>query len=241
MRQIVVVLSAILAVGAVNVSAQNPLPQEINGGILNGKAVQLVKPEYPDDVKASKIEGTVLVDVVIDENGNVASAAAVTEPFKMPQRDGKVREIEPANPILRDAAEKAALESKFSPTLLQGQPVKVRGRIIYIFKVDEPLEDNDKAISGGVLKSKAVQLSIPNYPAAAAAVGAEGSVNVRVTIDEAGNVISATAVSGHPLLQPAAVAAARQAKFSPTVGDGPRVKVTGIIVYNFTVQKPNPQ
>lgn len=241
MRRSVVVLSAILAVGAVNVLAQNPLPQEINGGILNGKAVKLVKPEYPDDVKASKIEGTVLVDVVIDENGNVASASAVTEPFKIPQPGGTVEEIQPANPILREAAEKAALESKFSRVLLQGQPVKVRGRIIYVFNADEPYEANDKAISGGILNSKALQLPIPNYPAAAGAVRAEGSVNVQVTIDEAGNVISATAVSGHPLLQAAAVAAARQAKFSPTVGDGPRVKVTGIIVYNFSVQKPNPQ
>lgn len=241
MRRIVVVLSAILAAGTFNVLAQNPLPQEINGGILNGKAVKLVKPEYPDDVKASKIEGTVLVDVIIDENGNVASATAVTEPVKMPRPGGTVEEIQPANPILREAAEKAALESKFSPVLLQGQPIKVRGRIIYVFKADEPLEATGKAISGGVLNSKAVQLPIPDYPAAAAAVGAEGAVNVRVTIDESGNVISATAVSGHPLLQSAAVAAARQAKFSPTVGDGPRVKVTGIIVYNFTVQKPNPQ
>jgi protein TonB len=136
MRRKVAAMSIILAGSVVSLLAQNPLPKEINGGILNGKAVKLVKPEYPDDVKASKIEGTVLVDIVIDENGNVASAAAVTEPVKMSQRDGTVNEIEPANPILREAAEKAALESKFSPTLLSGQPVKVRGRIVYVFKAD---------------------------------------------------------------------------------------------------------
>jgi len=39
---------------------------------------------------------------------------------------------------------------------------------------------------------------------------------VQVLVDEAGNVISAYAVSGHPLLQAAAVDAARNAKFSPT-------------------------
>ena len=237
MRQIVAVTLAILVGRVVSLIAQNPLPKEINGGILNGKAVKLVKPQYPDDVKASKIEGTVLVDVVIDENGNVASAAAVIEPVKMPQRDGTVRELEPANPILRQAAEKAALESKFSPTLLQGQPVKVRGRIVYVFKADEAPGSTDKAISGGILNSRAVQLPIPDYPAAASAVRAEGSVNVRVVVDEAGNVISAQAISGHPLLQSAAVAAAREAKFAPTRLSGSPVKVTGIIVYNFSVQK----
>jgi protein TonB len=54
-----------------------------------------------------------------------------------------------------------------------------------------------------------------------------------VTIDESGNVISASAVSGHPLLRAAAVAAARSSKFSPTMLSGQAVKVTGVIVYNF--------
>jgi outer membrane biosynthesis protein TonB len=57
-------------------------------------------------------------------------------------------------------------------------------------------------------------------------------------VDEAGNVISAQAISGHPLLQAAAVTAAREAKFAPTRLNGSPVKITGIIVYNFSVQKP---
>jgi TonB family protein len=56
---------------------------------------------------------------------------------------------------------------------------------------------------------------------------------VEVTIDENGNVISAKAVSGHPLLQSAAVAAARLAKFKPTLLEGKPVKVIGVIVYSF--------
>jgi protein TonB len=56
---------------------------------------------------------------------------------------------------------------------------------------------------------------------------------VQVTIDESGNVISASAVSGHPLLRASAVDAARASKFSPTMLSGQAVKVTGVIVYNF--------
>jgi protein TonB len=59
---------------------------------------------------------------------------------------------------------------------------------------------------------------------------------VQVTLDESGNVISAHAVSGHPLLKSSAEAAARQAKFAPTMLSGQPVKVTGIIVYNFAMQ-----
>jgi TonB family protein len=58
-------------------------------------------------------------------------------------------------------------------------------------------------------------------------------VNVQVTIDEAGNVTSASAVSGHPLLRQVAAQAARGAKFKPTLLSGQAVKVSGIIVYNF--------
>ncbi len=90
-----------------------------------------------------------------------------------------------------------------------------------------------KTISGGVVNGKATNLVKPPYPAAARAVRASGAVNVQVTIDESGNVISASAVSGHPLLRSAAVQAARSSKFSPTMLSGQAVKVTGVIVYNF--------
>lgn len=91
-------------------------------------------------------------------------------------------------------------------------------------------------ISGGVLNGKAISLPKPTYPAIARAARASGAVNVQVTIDESGRVISARAVSGHPLLQQAAVQAAYGARFSPTQISGQPVKVTGVVVYNFVAQ-----
>jgi TonB family protein len=92
-----------------------------------------------------------------------------------------------------------------------------------------------KSISGGIVNSKAINLPPPVYPAAAKAVRASGAVNVQVTIDEKGDVVSAEATSGHPLLRDVSVQAARQAKFSPTKLSGQPVKVTGVIVYNFNL------
>ena len=109
-----------------------------------------------------------------------------------------------------------------------GNPVKVEGVITYNFVASET-----KQLSGGVLNGKAESLPKPEYPPAAKAVRAGGSVSVQVTIDESGNVISATAVSGHPLLRAAAVEAAREAKFKPTMLSGEPVKVTGVLTYNF--------
>lgn len=92
-----------------------------------------------------------------------------------------------------------------------------------------------KQISGGVLNGKAKSLPKPQYPAAGRAVGASGAVTVQVLIDETGAVISASAVSGHPLLRAAAVEAARGALFSPTLLAGQAVKVSGVITYNFVL------
>lgn len=93
-----------------------------------------------------------------------------------------------------------------------------------------------KTISGGVLNGKAISKPQPAYPAIAKAARASGTVTVQILVDESGNVVSAHAVSGHPLLQQSAVSAARQAKFSPTKIGGQPVKVTGVITYNFVLQ-----
>ena len=91
-------------------------------------------------------------------------------------------------------------------------------------------------ISVGVLNGKATKLVQPPYPAIARAAHASGQVTVQVLVDEEGNVTSAHAVSGHPLLQGAAIAAARASKFTPTKLSGQPVRVTGVIVYNFVAQ-----
>ena len=80
----------------------------------------------------------------------------------------------------------------------------------------------------GVLNDEAVALPKPVYPPAARAVRAKGQVIVKIEIDPKGEVIKAEAVSGHPMLKAAAVAAARQAKFKPA----PAV-ISGTLVYNF--------
>lgn len=89
------------------------------------------------------------------------------------------------------------------------------------------------AISSGSVTGNAVSLPKPAYPAAARAVNANGKINVQVTIDETGNVITAKAVSGHPLLRQAAEKAALKAKFTPSLLSGNPIKVTGVITYDF--------
>jgi TonB family protein len=223
-------LAYALALGAALVGfalGQEPV-KTINGGVLNGKAVSLPKPAYPAAAKAAKVEGAVKVEIIIDESGNIESAAAVNE-----TPDDASPEVADGWAALRSAAEAAALESKFSPTMLSGIPVKVKGVIVYNFVASSG--PAVKAINGGILNGKASELPKAEYPAAALAVNATGTVVVNVLIDEGGNIIQATAVSGHPLLRSSAVAAAQKAKFTPTMLNGQPVKVSGTLTYAFVL------
>jgi TonB family protein len=89
--------------------------------------------------------------------------------------------------------------------------------------------------SGGVFQSSATRRVEPAYPPLAQAARISGSVVVEVTADEEGNVISARALSGHPLLKDAAVSAAKGWKFSATMLSGVPVKIIGTITFNFNL------
>ncbi len=92
------------------------MPKVIAGGVLNGKAIILAKPDYPAGAKTAKANGNVIVQITIDEEGNVIEAKAVS-----------------GNELLYAAAEKAARESKFNKTLFSGQPVRVQGVLNFDF------------------------------------------------------------------------------------------------------------
>jgi protein TonB len=98
---------------------------------------------------------------------------------------------------------------------------------------DPPKPTGPTRVSGGVLAGKATNRVQPPYPPMAKQANIEGSVVVEVTVSENGGVISSKAISGHPLLRPAAEQAARGWRFSPTLLSGVPVKVIGTITFNF--------
>lgn len=90
-----------------------------------------------------------------------------------------------------------------------------------------PRSPSNSPVNGGVLNGRATSLPTPSYPTIAKTVGASGQVTVQVQVDERGNVVSARAVSGHPLLRSAAESAARRSKISSNE------RLNGVLVYNF--------
>jgi TonB family protein len=93
-----------------------------------------------------------------------------------------------------------------------------------------------ESLAGSVLNGRALSLPHPEYPASAKTAHAQGTVEVRVVIDQTGTVMSAHPISGHPLLYAVSVKAARAARFTPTMFEGQPVCVTGIIIYTFVIR-----
>jgi len=90
-----------------------------SGGVLQSSAVKRVEPSYSPLAKAARISGTVVVEVTLDEGGNVIAARAIS-----------------GHPLLKDSAVSAAKAWEFKPTLLQGVAVKVIGTITFNFHID---------------------------------------------------------------------------------------------------------
>lgn len=86
--------------------------------IISSKVIDKPAPPYPPVARAAGIAGPVAVQILVDEQGRVISAKATSGPA-----------------VLREAAERAALQARFTPALLTGQPVKMSGTINYNFKL----------------------------------------------------------------------------------------------------------
>ncbi|MDQ2974304.1 MAG: TonB family protein [Acidobacteriota bacterium] len=95
-----------------------PILRPVTGGVLNGTAISLPAPMYPETARRLRMSGLVTVEVIVDETGKVISAQATSGPA-----------------ALREVAAQAAMRAKFSPTKLSGQPVKVSGLITYKFSL----------------------------------------------------------------------------------------------------------
>ena len=93
-------------------------PIRKSAGVLQGIAIRRVQPSYSPLAKAARVSGAVIVEVTVDESGDVISARGIS-----------------GHPLLKDGAVAAARAWKFKPTLLAGTAVKVIGTITFNFSI----------------------------------------------------------------------------------------------------------
>ena len=89
---------------------------EAHSNVLQGSATRRVQPVYPPIAKAARTNGSVRVQITVNESGEVTDAQAIS-----------------GHPRLRDAAIRAARQWRFKPTELSGKPVKTQGLLTFKF------------------------------------------------------------------------------------------------------------
>lgn len=189
---------------------------------LEREAIELRAKRQSELVRAAKVTMDQAIQIAISQYpGKVLECNLVGEHWEAPGKLGNDSQVFYHIVVY--------LSNEANPTTTHVLVNALDGRIM-------KAEREGKPILGGQLNDKAISLPAPAYPAIARAAGASGSVIVEVTIDENGSVIAAKAISGHPLLQAAAVTAARSAQFAPTKLSGEPVKVKGLLTYDFAVQ-----
>ena len=202
------------------------MPPEASGKLPTAEQLK----SNPNFVRTEKLLG--YTAYVLKEGGNGVSS----EGKKMP-KSGIVTEYYYAPELGRTPLkvvryrEETAFSISEPVSVTFGEPESTLMRAPEDYAVAQPAP-----ISGGVLNGKAISKPAPAYPSEAKEAGAQGTVTVQILVKEDGTVESAKAAGGHPLLQEAAVEAARKATFSPTILSGQPVKVRGVITYNFVLQ-----
>jgi len=93
-------------------------PIRVGGQVKQPRLIFGPEPEYPLLARRAKISGAVVIDAVIDTQGNVVDMHPVS-----------------GNPLLEIAAMAALLQWKYEPTLLGGQAYPVRTNVTIIFKL----------------------------------------------------------------------------------------------------------
>jgi tetratricopeptide (TPR) repeat protein len=97
-------------------SQPNLNPTLINSGVVNGKALNLAKPQYPYEARSARASGMVNVQITISEEGKVIFACAMS-----------------GNKLLYEASETAAYQSTFKPVTISGKPIQATGIVVYNF------------------------------------------------------------------------------------------------------------
>ncbi|MFZ1699461.1 MAG: energy transducer TonB [Pyrinomonadaceae bacterium] len=193
----------------------------------------------PQAVADAGIDGKVLLEMTIDENGVPTKASIFAGPRwpcgKNPS--GALKE-------LAKTLTATMLGAKFSPAMKDGKPIQKDINVtIELNNPNFPAKALDvggaivlgraKNLDPDVTLGKPKKMPLPRYPAGARANRAGGAVLAQILIDEKGNVIRSGAIRGHRELQQSARETACEAKFTPTLRSGQPIPVSGLIVYNF--------
>lgn len=216
------------------------------GHVAPARLVHQVAPEYPQDAKHAHISGTVVLRVVIAKDGSVQNPEYVSGP-----------------PELTKSAMDAVKQWRYTPTLLNGEPIDVDSKISVVFTLGgeaPPAGDQGTQTSPGqstegaqsavptpkwtptrirvganVQAASLIHKVDPEYPESAKQAHISGTVVLHAIIGKDGSVLSLDYVSGPPELTKASIDAVKQWRYKPTKLNGDPIEVDTTISVVFTL------
>jgi TonB family protein len=204
------------------VNETHPLRIRIPADVQDKNVVHRVLANFPS-VSERKITGTVVLHVIIAEDGTVRKLDAVSGPGN-----------------LRQSALDAVKQWKYTPTLLNGQPVEVDTTVNVVFSLDVPTADQPPPatppaeetnplrirVPGDIAEKNLIRRVLPVYPPRAAfELHITGTVLLHVIISRDGSILKAGYISGPKELKNSAMDAMMEWKYRPTLLNGQRVEV----------------
>ena len=239
-------------------SQETAAPVEVPPTELQSFLIMRVAPVYPPLARQARIQGTVVLKVIVNKAGEVRAAEPIS-----------------GHPMLAPSAIAAVKQWRYIPYMKEGEPVEVTTTIQVHFQLANtpPASSDDGAhpgesgtpaqdggiagvvdaatkplpappqrvrVSAGVASGLLVSKVPPRYPEDAREARVQGTVVLKVNIDKEGNVYNTELISGHPLLAPAAIEAVRQWKYKPYLLNGAPVEVETHVQVNFVLKVPPP-
>jgi len=236
MSKVVLVSACCLAGLVAAAQEQTPAPVDVPPETVQSQyLIRRVAPLYPPLARQARIQGTVILRVIISKSGDVSQLQPIS-----------------GHPMLAPAAIDAVRRWKYKPYEVNGEPVEVATNVQVNFTIADnpPADEQSKAeqttptkatpprrirVSQGVSSRLLEHKVPPKYPREAREENIQGIVNLRVNIDTQGNVYKLEIVSGDPTLAAAAIDAVRQWKYRPFLFNGEPIEMETQVQVQFTL------
>ncbi len=212
----------------VAIAAAQAMPDRVrvSSGVTSGLLQTKVNPNYPPLARQARIQGAVILRVVISKTGDVQDVQLIS-----------------GHPMLAPAAIEAVKQWKYRPYLLNGDPVEVETQVQVNFTLSDvrmPLGPNGLLqISESVMRPLRTSTVDPAYPPLAVETHVQGPVILNIDINASGEVETVTPFTGNPMLMQSAIVVVRQWKYRPYLLNGEPAKVQTSVSLNFVLSGEN--
>jgi TonB family protein len=249
-----ILLLFFVVLGSLRAIAQDapPAPLQVPPEAVQKLLLRRVAPTYPPLARQARIQGAVVINVIISKTGEVRTMQLVS-----------------GHPMLAPSALEAVKQWRYRSYEQDGVPVEIQTTVQINFSLPEPSAEgiagdglpgsspnqsiagqvhlcesspdsslpNRVRVSQGVMRAMLISKRSPAYPEEARKQFIEGTVLLAMEIGRDGAVCDIALISGHPLLAPAAIDAVRQWKYRPYLLNNTPVEVESQAQVNFTLTK----